>query len=342
MAGPPPPPGSSPGATPIRAAAPAPSPGPAPGPALTAAMAPTPIRGRVLPLRPLTVADVLDGSVRAVRRVVGPTVALVLVVLGPLQLVTNLAISRIAPGFLGGGLQGLFDPEAFLTTEIAGPLVLVNLFAGLLGYLLSLVASAGVVALLLALDRGEPLSLGAALRVAVRVLVAVLVASFLLSSLAGSIALVVLVASVVVLVVPVVGPLVFVLVVLPVFVAGIALTVALTSVVVPVAVVERGGPIQTLTRAVTIVARRPLAIAWITLLMAVVVAILALAVQLPVVLLAGVLPAGGWAVEALGTTAGQLISVPLSAAAALLVYLDVRVRTEGLDLEVRARELAGA
>ncbi len=318
MAGPPPPPGSLP-------------------------MGGPPIRGRVLPLRPLTVADVLDGSVRAVRRVVAPTLALVLVVLGPLQLLTNLALSRIAPGLVGGGLAGLFDPESFLAAEFAvGPLVLVNLLAGLLGYLLSLIASAGVVALLLALDRGEPLSLGAALRVAVRVLLAVLVASFLLSSLAGSIGLAVLVASIVVLVLPVIGPIVFVLVVLPVLVAGIALTVALTSVVVPVAVVERGGPIQTLTRAVTIVARRPLAIAWITLLMAVVVGILAVAVQLPVLLLAGVLPAGGWAVEALGTTAGQLISVPLSAAAALLVYLDVRVRTEGLDLEVRAHELAGA
>jgi len=318
VAGPPPPPGSLP-------------------------MGGPPIRGRVLPLRPLTVADVLDGSVRAVRRVVAPTLALVLVVLGPLQLLTNLALSRIAPGLVGGGLAGLFDPESFLAAEFAvGPLVLVNLLAGLLGYLLSLIASAGVVALLLALDRGEPLSLGAALRVAVRVLLAVLVASFLLSSLAGSIGLAVLVASIVVLVLPVIGPIVFVLVVLPVLVAGIALTVALTSVVVPVAVVERGGPIQTLTRAVTIVARRPLAIAWITLLMAVVVGILAVAVQLPVLLLAGVLPAGGWAVEALGTTAGQLISVPLSAAAALLVYLDVRVRTEGLDLEVRAHELAGA
>jgi hypothetical protein len=302
-----------------------------------------PIRGRVLPLRPLTVADVLDGSVRAVRRVVAPTIALVLVVLGPLQLLTNLAISRIAPGLVGGGLAGLFDPESFLAAEFAaGPLVLVNLLAGLLGYLLSLIASAGVVALLLALDRGEALSLGAALSVAVRVLLAVLVASFLLSSLAGSIGLAVLVASIVVLVLPVIGPIVFVLVVLPVLIAGIALTVALTSVVVPVAVVERGGPIQTLVRAVTIVARRPLAIAGITLLMAIVVGILAVAIQLPVVLLAGIVPAGGWAVEALGTTAGQLISVPLSAAAALLVYLDVRVRTEGLDLEVRAHELAGA
>jgi hypothetical protein len=329
VAGPPPPSGLPPMGAPMPVAVGSP------------AMAPTPIRGRVLPLRPLTVADVLDGSVRAVRRVVGPTVALVLVVLGPLQLLTNLAISRIAPGLVGGGLGGLFDPESFLATELAaGPLVLVNLLAGLLGYLLSLIASAGVVALLLALDRGEPVSLGSALRDAVRVLVAVLVASFLLSGLAASVLGVLLVASIVVLVLPVIGPLVFVLVVLPVVVAGIALTVALTSVVVPVAVVERGGPIQTLTRAVTIVVRRPVAIAWITLLMAIVVGILAVAVQLPALLLSGVLPVGGWAVEALGTTAGQLISVPLSAAAALLVYLDVRVRTEGLDLEVRVRELA--
>jgi hypothetical protein len=282
---------------------------------------------------------VLDGSVRAVRRVVWPTAALVLVVLGPLQLLTNLAISRLAPGLVGGGLEGLLDLDVAFTTEVAGSLVLVNLLTGLLGYLLSLVASAGVVALLLAIDRGEPAALGSALRAAGRALVATLVASFLLSAAAGSLGFVALLATVVVLVVPVVGPVLFVLVVLPVLVVGIALALALTAVVVPVAVVEGGGPIQTLTRTVTIVARRPLVIAWITLLMAVVVGVLALALQLPFLLLAGLVPAGGWAVEAFGATAGQLVSVPLSAAAALLVYLDVRVRTEGLDLVVRARAL---
>lgn len=329
MVAPPPPPGVPLG------------PAPAPGPVATTIPEPAPVRGRFLPLRPLTVADVLDGAVRAVRRVIGPTAALVLVVLGPLQLVTNLAISRVAPGLVGGGLTALVDLDVLLTATGSEALVLVNLLTGLLGYLLSLVASAGVVALLLAEDRGEHPSLGGALRVAVRALVAILVASFLLSSLAGTVGIVVLLGSILVLVIPFVGPVVFVLLVLPILVVGIALAVALTSVVVPVAVVERGGPIQTLTRAVTIVARRPVAIAGITVLMGIVVGVLALALQLPFVLLAGIAPVGGWAVEALGTTAGQLISVPLSAAAALLVYLDVRVRSEGLDLEVRARELAG-
>jgi hypothetical protein len=74
-------------------------------------------------------------------------------------------------------------------------------------------------------------------------------------------------------------------------------------------------------------------------LVGVVTVVLALALQLPFLLLAGVAPSGGWAIEALGQTAGQVLSVPVSAAAALLVYLDVRVRSEAVDLRVRARAL---
>lgn len=49
----------------------------------------------------------------------------------------------------------------------------------------------------------------------------------------------------------------------------------------------------------------------------------------------------GWIVVAAGNAAAALIITPFVCAAAVLAYLDVRVRTEGLDLEVRAAEVLG-
>lgn len=318
-----PPPGARPAPTPAR-----PRPGDAP---------PVPFTGRLLPLRRLTVADVLDGAFRTFRAVVGPAAVIVLVVIGPLQFATNLVLSRVAPEIVGGGLAALVDLDVFAAAPAGNALVVTNLLSGLLGYLLSLVASAGVVALLLAVDRGAAAEVGGPLRVAVRVLVPTLVASFLLGLLGIAVAIALAVGSLVLVVIPILGILVLVLLVLPLYVVGVAGFVALVTLVVPVAVVERRGPLATLSRTVHVFTRQPLRIAWITLLVGVVTAVLAFALQLPFLLVAGLTPAGGWAIEALGQTAGQVLSVPVSAAAALLVYLDVRVRTEAVDLRARAR-----
>ena len=299
-----------------------------------------PFTGQLLPLRRLTVADVLDGAFRAFRAVVAPAAVIVLIIIGPLQLATNLVLSRVAPGVVGGGLSAIIDLDVFAAAPADNALVLTNLVSGLLGYLLSLVASAGVVALLLAVDRGEQRQVTGPLGLAFRVLLPTLIASFLLGLLGIAIAVAVAIGSVVLLVIPILGVIAFVLVVLPVYLLGIASFVALISLVVPVAVVERRGPLATLGRAVRVFTRQPLRIAWITLLVGVVTLILALALQLPFLLLSEVAPAGGWAIEALGETAGQILTVPVSAAAALLVYLDVRVRWEAVDLRNRARTVA--
>lgn len=300
---------------------------------------PMPFTGKLLPLRRLTVADVLDGAFRTFRSAFVPAAVIVLAIIGPLQFGTNLVLSRVAPEIVGGGLTAIVDLDVFAAAPAANALVVTNLISGLLGYLLSLVASAGVVALLLAVDRGEPGQVGGPLRLAFRVLLPTLVASFLLGVLGIAAAFALALGSVVLALIPILGIIALVLVVLPLSLVGIAGFVALISLVVPIAVVERRGPLATLGRAVHVFTRQPLKIAWISLLVGVVTLILALALQLPFLLVAGLVPVGGWAIESLGTTAGQIVSVPVSAAAALLVYLDVRVRSEAIDLRVRTRTL---
>lgn len=300
---------------------------------------PMPFTGRLLPLRRLTVADVLDGAFRTIRAAFTPAAVIVLVIIGPLQVGTNLVLSQVAPEIVGGGLTALTDLDVFAAAPAANSLVLTNLVSGLLGYLLSLVASAGVVALLLAVDRGEPRQVGGPLRLAFRVLLPTVVASFLLGVLGIAALIAVALGSVVLALIPILGVIALVLVVLPLSVVGVAGFVALISLVVPIAVVERRGPLATLGRAVHVFTRQPLKIAWITLLIGVVTLVLTLALQLPFLLVSGLVPVGGWAIESLGQTAAQILSVPVSAAAALLVYLDVRVRSEAVDLRVRARSL---
>lgn len=45
----------------------------------------------------------------------------------------------------------------------------------------------------------------------------------------------------------------------------------------------------------------------------------------------------GWPLAALGAVIGQLLTTPFVAAATTLLYLDLRIRTEGLDIELAAR-----
>lgn len=45
----------------------------------------------------------------------------------------------------------------------------------------------------------------------------------------------------------------------------------------------------------------------------------------------------GWPLAALGAIVGQLLTTPFVAAATTLLYLDLRIRTEGMDIELAAR-----
>ena len=298
-----------------------------------------PFVGHLLPLRRLTVADVLDGAYRLFRAVLAPAVLIVLVIMGPLQLVTNLILDRVAPGIVGGGITGLIDLDPMAATGSEVALLSTTLASGLLGTVLSLIAAAAVTAMILAVDRGEEPGLAASLRAALQVLLSVLVASVLLGILAGAVFVGVSLLSVIVALIPILGFIFLLLFFLPVLLVGTLGVLALLSLVVPVAVVERTGPLATVSRTLWVFTRAPARIVWISLLLGIVVAVLSLAVQLPFLLVSEVVGTAGWAIESVGEVTGQLLSVPVTAAAALLVYLDVRVRVEGLDLRVRARDL---
>ena len=47
----------------------------------------------------------------------------------------------------------------------------------------------------------------------------------------------------------------------------------------------------------------------------------------------------GWVLLAAGGVLTSLITMPVVAGATVLIYLDLRVRTEGLDLELQAAEV---
>jgi hypothetical protein len=108
----------------------------------------------------------------------------------------------------------------------------------------------------------------------------------------------------------------------------------------PVIAVEGLGPLAGMRRAARL-ARRSF---FTLLLIAVLSAIVENLVYFASGALAG-LTAGfgwGWVVTAVMTTFGTLVSKPIVAGATALAYIDVRVRVEGLDLELAAAGLSAA
>jgi hypothetical protein len=126
------------------------------------------------------------------------------------------------------------------------------------------------------------------------------------------------------------------------FVPGAVLMVFLV-VTMPVVAVERVGPFRALQRSVKLVTRR----FWATL------AVVALSIIGSVVLdasltfiptlLAFLVPESwGWVIMGLGSTLASMIVTPVVAAATVLLYLDLRFRAEGLDLDLRSTDVLGA
>lgn len=289
----------------------------------------------------MSVGDVLDGAFGGLRATFVPVALIVGLLLGPLQLALNLVLSQVAPELVGGGVLGAFGQvdDAVAMGDPVGAVGVTGLF-GLLAFVLGLAVGAATIAVLLQVDRGEETDIGAALRTALGVFWAA-VGSTLLVGIPGFVGGIVLLflAFLVGGGIPGIGPILAVVVFVPMLLLYTVVVLGVVSLVVPIVVVERQGPIAAVGRALWVLRRRFWRLIGITLLIGLLIGLATFALQLPFLALAGVLTPVAWIIESVGEVLSQIVSVPVSAFAALLVYLDARVRFEGIDLQVRAREL---
>lgn len=121
---------------------------------------------------------------------------------------------------------------------------------------------------------------------------------------------------------------------------GTLAAMALFSVTAPVIGAESLGPIAAMKRSASLVGSRFWQVLGINLLIALVDFVLTNALGgLPQFLAAWFGWDVAWLLLAAGNIIGAVISTPFVAAATVLLYLDLRIRTEGLDIEMSARRL---
>ena len=256
-------------------------------------------------LRPLATFEIVDQATSFWRRRIGVVVGVTLAATLPVQLLAGLAChAEVACGGVG--------PTSWVATLFDGrydPIVALAL--GLAAVLAAQLAAAAVVHLVTAERLGNELAGRAALALGLRRLWAI--------GLAWVIGHVVMGVSAV----TVVGPFA---------------VLALFLVTTPAIAVEGLGPIAGLRRAARLARRRFWPLLGVALASGLVATLLGLALAaLPIILSSvGATQRWRWLLSALATELQLLVSVPLTATAATLAYLDARVRTEGLDLQIDA------
>ena len=289
-------------------------------------------------LRPLTLSDVLDGMFR----LLVTNVRTYVLVLGVLLLPVNVVSSYLQHRSMGG--RGLFavlsDPE-MLETMGTGPLGTAGLIAQVVTAVVALVVtplSFGLAAAIAARAHlGQDMTPGEIWRQVGRRYLTLVVAAFLFF-------LLVLAPILPGLGVAIAGAaggsaglgLVGVLLVM-IGLLG-SLTVGFVFSLFPVAIVtERLGPVAGLARSARLVRRRFWPFVGVLLVCGliynVVSSIIALGLTLPGTLVSGT---AGFVLTAAGAVISGVLITPILVNALVLLYFDLRVRTEGLDLQLAA------
>jgi hypothetical protein len=264
-----------------------------------------------VPLRPMTPSDLLDGAFTVLKASPANLLAVTALFVIPIQLVTAwLQRDALAAFDLGAILAG---DEAALDAAAEDDAGTGATVVSLLGSSVALAfVCAATTALVLARHRGQDPSLGDLLRVVVRRGPALLVA-WTVVHLAQAVGLLAL------------G-------------VGALVAMALFLVTSPAVVAEDLGPLAAMGRSYRLTRRRFWPSLGIALLTGVVAFLFDQALSSAPVLLAGIVGTDGpgWVLLAVGGVMSSIITTPVVAAATTLFYLDLRVRTEGLDLEVVA------
>jgi len=117
------------------------------------------------------------------------------------------------------------------------------------------------------------------------------------------------------------------------------MVLALSSLTSPVLALEDAGPLAAIKRSWQLVRRRPAAVVGVIVLLAIVHYGVSQAVgTLPALVALFIGPDRAWPLVAVSNLLTSIILIPVTAAAMCLTYLDIRFRTEGLDLRRRIHE----
>ena len=291
--------------------APAAAVGLAPGPGAPADGAEGPPPGAVprIALRPMTVADVLDGGFGIVkgrpRKILGITAAFIV----PIQLLSAFSQRNAA----GVGVVFSADPATADSSGDAGPLIGL-LVAGLLSAVALTCVTAAVAHLVGQWTMGRDAPAREILGIVGRRLGG-LVVGLVISTV-------------------VVGAGAFACYIGAIFLAP------LVAVLTPALIVEGIGPFAAFARSARLAQTRYWGVLGIGLLVVIVSYLLNTALSaLPQGLASVIGLDRGWPLLALGGIAANLVVVPFTASAFVLLYLDLRVRSEGLDIEMSARDV---
>lgn len=293
----------------------------------------------MLPLRPLTVGDVLDGAFRLLRGRFGRVALAVVAVLGPFQLLISFLTYRLMPA---AGAMGALDPDPaapgqmpMLDDETVAVVVGMMSVAGVLGFVVHVLVAGALVRLVLCEDAGQHPTVGQALSGGLGRAWPLLGGTLLvgLLGLAAGAVLVGVIAALTVLAWPLA-----ILVALPTVPTLFVLVAAATSLVIPVAMVEaETGPARAAGRALHLLRRRPGMILGVTVLVLLVLMAVTFAVSMVLGVVSLVAGPVAWVVDGVSGTAVSVITTPITVFAALLLYVDARVRLEGWDLQLRAQ-----
>lgn len=276
----------------------------------------------------------LDGIFQSLRASFGPLVGIVLLIVGPYQLLSAATFARALPGF--GSMTDPGDIEALFSDLVSVLGWLAVLFV--VGLVINVVVAGALTIVAGEADRGRRVSIGDALRRSVEHSGATIGATVLVLF-AGVLAAIVLALPLALLALAseIVAIVLFIPVLLVVVIAGLVVS----SLVIPIAIEEQRGAWTTFLRALSLLRRRAGAIVGLTLLVGLLLMAVTLGLSLIFVVLSFVLGEAAWIAEALQAILSSLVSAPVTALAAWVIHRDARVRLEAYDVVVRNQALGG-
>jgi hypothetical protein len=296
-----------------------------------------------IPLRPLSLGDILNGSFVSIRRNPQATLGFSAILLAASAVVSTLLVLAIRHA--GNNATYSLSPgtaqQANQQLSHLGHVLLLFLGAGLLslaiGLLIDIVLTGILTSVIGRGVLGRRVSIGEAWQVTAPRLPAVLGATVLASLIAIAVWIPLLVILILLAIAHAPGALIAALGVLG-FLATLCVTVAVWVVfsLAPAAVVlERLGPVQGLRRSYRLVSGTFWRVFGILLLTLVIIVVASFVLEIPFFIIEGLAGSGTVAaiiVSAIGGIIVGSITRPVLAGVTVLLYLDMRMRKEGLDL----------